>query len=686
MRPLVIFLLVSSLSLLAACVKVEPQETLEGDQNPTNVIDMPKVVLDSPLMINEDLSLEQLGEGIYVYTAATQLEAYGRVEANGMILDDGDHLIMVDTPWNKEQTKALLDALLERFKKPLDAVIVTHGHDDTIGGLDALDPETTKVYAYQETVATIQERFGNIVDEIFLEEGTLTFEQTTLEVFYPGIGHAPDNIVVAIKDKNILFGGCLIKSLENQQIIEEDPDQLRQWVASLEGVRAKYGAYEVIVPGHGMTGGQDMIDHTIDLIEKQLETLSLETDSLELPPILQGQTLPDYGTKQMIDEYKIQAAIQTNKDLAFLALLSRHGQRVDYDGLFLGNLTSWSNVVEDGMSLEEGLVTLNKLLDNKLLTIDLTEDQDKLVGFMLEECLQFGLYEDHFLPVSDPVKLAKKVGIMDSLQVDKYLGLLVTNKEVQRMSGSWEGYQGMIKSLIDLETFMVSNPVSAFSMDLYQAYVQTISTLTSYETPIGNIAREGLLGLFDQGYQNFETYKILSQWHKQLGPQPNYEDLLKAYQEIFPKLEAIKPYLADGTIINEGFLIGMDHYLVVDDFLNQFGGPLEEKIQPVSSSELLITEFRTYTYSDFELELAYYLNRPLGAYPVTLSLFDPALKTARGAHVGMTRDQVIALFPEMAVYAEGDLYGSLPSNGMISITFFIENNKVIEIKLSQEFF
>ena len=34
----------------------------------------------------------------------------------------------------------------------------------------------------------------------------------SIEAFYPGPGHSPDNIVVWIPEARVLFGGCLVKS------------------------------------------------------------------------------------------------------------------------------------------------------------------------------------------------------------------------------------------------------------------------------------------------------------------------------------------------------------------------------------------------------------------------------------------------------------------------------------------
>ena len=41
-----------------------------------------------------------------------------------------------------------------------------------------------------------------------------------MEVFYPGPGHAPDNVVVWVGRERLLFGGCLLKDEEAQLSLE----------------------------------------------------------------------------------------------------------------------------------------------------------------------------------------------------------------------------------------------------------------------------------------------------------------------------------------------------------------------------------------------------------------------------------------------------------------------------------
>lgn len=60
-------------------------------------------------------------------------------------------------------------------------------------------------------------------DKTFRSDMLLTYGPSSLEVFYPGPGHTPDNSVVYLPAHKLLYGGCFIKSKESVSLgnIEE---------------------------------------------------------------------------------------------------------------------------------------------------------------------------------------------------------------------------------------------------------------------------------------------------------------------------------------------------------------------------------------------------------------------------------------------------------------------------------
>lgn len=68
-------------------------------------------------------------------------------------------------------------------------------------------------------------------------------------MYYPGKGHSADNIVVWLPQYKVLFGGCLVKSLD------------------YGGLGSTTDA-EVIVPGHGGWGSIELTEHTLELLKQ----------------------------------------------------------------------------------------------------------------------------------------------------------------------------------------------------------------------------------------------------------------------------------------------------------------------------------------------------------------------------------------------------------------------------------
>jgi metallo-beta-lactamase class B len=87
-----------------------------------------------------------------------------------------------------------------------------------------------------------------------------------LELFYPGAGHTIDNSVVWIPERKILFGGCLVKSTSSTDLGNIADADLKEWPRSIHKVMDKFPATEVVIPGHGTSGGMELLQHTLDLL------------------------------------------------------------------------------------------------------------------------------------------------------------------------------------------------------------------------------------------------------------------------------------------------------------------------------------------------------------------------------------------------------------------------------------
>jgi metallo-beta-lactamase class B len=88
-------------------------------------------------IVNESVEVVQLTSDIYQHTSYVEMEMWGRVGANGLIIKSASGALMVDTPWNNAQTKTLIEWIRNEWKMEVLKVIVTHSHTDCAGGLKA---------------------------------------------------------------------------------------------------------------------------------------------------------------------------------------------------------------------------------------------------------------------------------------------------------------------------------------------------------------------------------------------------------------------------------------------------------------------------------------------------------------------------------------------------------------------
>ena len=91
--------------------------------------------------------------------------------------------------------------------------------------------------------------------------------KSTVECRFLGEGHTEDNIVSWIPDEKILFGGCMIKSLNAGKGNLEDAN-VNEWSNTVAKVRKQYADVKTVIPGHGKFGGIELLDYTIEMFRE----------------------------------------------------------------------------------------------------------------------------------------------------------------------------------------------------------------------------------------------------------------------------------------------------------------------------------------------------------------------------------------------------------------------------------
>jgi metallo-beta-lactamase class B len=212
-----------------------------------------------------DVSVREIADGVWLHVTVSD-SASGSIAANGLIVQAGPQLVLVDTGWNSRQAGVLVDWAERTLGAPVRIAIASHSHEDRAGGLDEMLVRGVQVVVLDSTLVRLPERMRGAGIETFHGARELALGGRTLELFAPGPGHTADNIVVWLPDAELLFGGCFIKSAGSRTLGNLADADLTRWPASLRAVNARFGGARLVVPGHGDVGGRELLAHTRDLL------------------------------------------------------------------------------------------------------------------------------------------------------------------------------------------------------------------------------------------------------------------------------------------------------------------------------------------------------------------------------------------------------------------------------------
>ncbi len=105
-----------------------------------------------------------------------------------------------------------------------------------------------------------------------------------LETYYAGPGHTKDNIVVWFPKARVLYGGCLIKSWDSEDLGYVKEASLEEWPKTMNRLLQRYPNPAFIIPGHGDWTNRRSIIRTLELLQQdKQQKKSLSRKSLCYP-------------------------------------------------------------------------------------------------------------------------------------------------------------------------------------------------------------------------------------------------------------------------------------------------------------------------------------------------------------------------------------------------------------------
>ena len=219
------------------------------------------------IRITDGLEAVQLSSSAYIHKSYQVLPEWGRVGANGLIYVSDGEAVIVDTPWNGDQTASLIDWIENYLYATVTTVIATHWHNDCMGGLGTVIERGIATYACEKTREIAASKSLPVPETGFTDTLSLPVGGKTVECMYPGGGHTVDNIVVHIPGEDILFGGCLIRALGSRSLGSTADAVIEAWPVTVRKVMKCYNNCTVVIPGHGPHGDMSLAVHTLELLE-----------------------------------------------------------------------------------------------------------------------------------------------------------------------------------------------------------------------------------------------------------------------------------------------------------------------------------------------------------------------------------------------------------------------------------
>lgn len=215
----------------------------------------------------ESLLIEQLSPNVFMHQSYIQTDDFGKVSCNGMIYIINNESYVFDTPTTDIVSKELISWIKKSKKSIVKGVIIGHFHDDCLGGLKEFHDQNITSFANNRTIDLAQKEGLVIPKESYDQRLDLNLGEKKINIQFLGEGHTKDNSVSYLENENILFGGCMIKSLNASKGYLGDSN-IKEWSNTVLKVKNTFPNVKKVIPGHGKVGDVSLLNYTIQLFKE----------------------------------------------------------------------------------------------------------------------------------------------------------------------------------------------------------------------------------------------------------------------------------------------------------------------------------------------------------------------------------------------------------------------------------
>src|SRR6266446_498187 len=205
--------------------------------------------------------------------------------ANSVIIEGEHEVMLVDAQLTKTNAEKVLQEI-EKTKKPLSIIYITHEHADHFLGLEVFREAypRVKVIANSSVVDRINKVYQEKIDKwrtilglgatshvVAIErfDGKfITFGSSQIEVLKNIQGDTDENTMLWIPRQRILIAGDVLFNNMHLYTAETDSKAREKWLNSLQKIRELKPA--VVIPGHSKVGASLDASTAVDFTENYL--------------------------------------------------------------------------------------------------------------------------------------------------------------------------------------------------------------------------------------------------------------------------------------------------------------------------------------------------------------------------------------------------------------------------------
>jgi metallo-beta-lactamase class B len=213
------------------------------------------------------LKITHLTGDFYIYTTYNTYEE-SQLPANGMYLVTNNGVVLFDTPWDTTQFQPLLDSIKLRHQKSVVICIATHWHGDRTAGLEFYRHQGIKTYTTVLTDELSKKNNKKRAELLMANDTVFNIEPYSFETYYPGEGHTADNIIIWFNKEKILYGGCLIKGTDAENLGFLGDANVKEYATTLKRVQKKCPEPKFIIISHSDWNNINSLQHSLRMAKR----------------------------------------------------------------------------------------------------------------------------------------------------------------------------------------------------------------------------------------------------------------------------------------------------------------------------------------------------------------------------------------------------------------------------------